>query len=48
MSQMDMEETFILMFNYSLFSNIHKCIVCIYKNISMEEELLYLEEKINQ
>lgn len=48
MSQMDMEQSFILMFNYSLFSIIHKCIVCIYKDLPLEKELLYLEEKINQ
>jgi hypothetical protein len=46
--QMDIEQTFILLFNYTYFYNIHKCIVCMYNNLSMEKELLDLEEIINQ
>jgi hypothetical protein len=45
---MDLEQTFILLFNYTYFSNIHKCIICMYNNLSMEKELLDLEEIINQ
>jgi hypothetical protein len=45
--QMNMEQTFILLFNYSYFYNIHKCIVSMYNNLPMEKDLLDLEEVIN-
>ena len=48
MSQMDIEQTFILMFNYSLFTYIYPCIVAMIKeDFSLLEELLKkLDEKI--
>jgi hypothetical protein len=50
MSRFDVEETFILMFNYSLFAHIHKCIVCMYKNETtlLDEYLLILEKQIDK
>lgn len=46
---MDLEETFILMFNYSLFFYTHKCIVSLIKQdkLMLEESLLELEKQIN-
>jgi hypothetical protein len=48
MSQMDIEQTFILMFNYSLFTYIYPCIVSMYKQdmFLLEELLKKLEEKL--
>lgn len=46
--EMDIEQTFILLFNYNYFSNMHKCIISMFNNTPMKKELLDLEEIINQ
>jgi hypothetical protein len=49
LSQMDLEQTFTLMFNYSLFFALHKCIVSFLNNslLEFENDLLELEKQIN-
>ena len=45
---MDAEQTFILMFNYSLFYYLHPCIIAMFKQdfVLLEQLLIKLEEKI--
>jgi hypothetical protein len=49
MNIMDLEQTFVLMFNYSLFAYIHKCIVSmkIFDLLMLDESLIELEKQIN-
>ena len=49
MNIMDLEQTFVLMFNYSLFANIHTCIVSMltFDLLLLDESLIELEKQIN-
>ena len=49
MNIIDLEQTFVLMFNYSLFAYIHKCIVSMktFDLLMLDESLIELEKQIN-